>query len=130
MNGALAQKPGRAPEECGDETFFRLLDFGNATLSVRDSVNCTTYALRAGSVGGCGSLGYERDFLHLLSGANLLVNIVDGSRGFSGQSDTIGPDEKTEGVIRQKVGVTSDVHNFCYGSPFHAHDQSKRSYGR
>jgi len=75
-------------------------------------------------------LGYERDFLHLLSGANLLVNILDGPREFSVKSDTVRPDEKTKGVIRQKVGVTLDVHNFCYGSPFQDHNQSKRSYGR
>jgi hypothetical protein len=75
-------------------------------------------------------LGHESDFLHVLSGANLLINIVDGPREFSGKSGTVCPDEKTKGVIRQKVGVTLDVHNFCYGSPFHAHDQAKRSYGR
>jgi hypothetical protein len=81
-------------------------------------------------VGGCGSLGHESDFIHILSAANLLINILDGPREFSGKSGTVGPDEKTKGVIRQKVGVTLDVHNFCYGSPFQAHNQSKRTYGR
>jgi hypothetical protein len=75
-------------------------------------------------------LGHESGFLHVLSGENLLINILDGPREFSGKSGTVGPDEKTKGVIRQKVGVTLHVHNFCYGSPFQAHNQSKRSYGR
>jgi len=75
-------------------------------------------------------LGHEGDFLHVLLGANLLINILDGLHGFSGKSGTVGPGEKTKGVIRQKVGVTLDVHNFCYGSPFQALNQSKRSYGR
>jgi hypothetical protein len=99
-------------------------------LSVRDSVNCTTYALRARSVGGSGRLGHESDFLHVLSCANLLINIWDGPREFSGKSGTVGPGEKTKGVNRQKVGVILDVHNFCYESPFQAHNQSKQSYGR
>ena len=92
-------------EATDDEHISGVLDFGNATLSVRDSVSCTTYALRAGSVGGCGSLGHESDFLHVLSGANLLINIADGPRELSGKSGTVGPDEKTKGVIRQKVGA-------------------------
>ena len=75
-------------------------------------------------------MGHESDFLHVLSGANLLIYILDGLREFSGKSDTVGPDEKTKGVIRQKVVVTLDVHNFCNGSPFQAHNQSKRSYGQ
>ena len=81
-------------------------------------------------MGGRGSLGHESDFLHVISSANLLINVLDGPREFSGKSSTVGPDEKTKGVIRQKVGDTLDVHNFCYGSPFQAHNQSKRSYGR
>ena len=81
-------------------------------------------------MGGCGSLGHESDFLHVLSGANLVINNLDGPHEFLGKSGTVRPDEKNKGVIRQKVGVTSHVHNFCYGSPFHAQDQSKRSYGR
>ena len=75
-------------------------------------------------------MGHESDFLHVLSGANLLINISDGPRKFSGKSGTVGPDEKTKWVIRQKVGVILDVHNFCYGSSFQAHNQSNRSYGR
>ena len=75
-------------------------------------------------------MGHESDFLHVLSVANLQINILDGPREFSGKSGTVGPDEKTKGVIRQNVGVTLDVHNFCYGSPFKAHNQSKRPYGR
>jgi len=75
-------------------------------------------------------LGHESGFFHVLSGVNLVINILDGAREFSGKSATVGPDEKTKGDIRQKVGVTLDVHNFCYGSPFQAHNQSKRSYGR
>ena len=81
-------------------------------------------------MGGCGSLGHESDFLHVISGVNLLVNILDVPHEFSGKSGTVGPGEKTMGVIRQKVGVTLDVHNFCYGSLFQAHNQSNRSYGR
>ena len=81
-------------------------------------------------MGGCGSLGHESDFRHVISGVILLINILDGPREFSGKSGTVGPDEKTKGVIGQKVGVTLDVHNFCYGSPFRAHNQSKRTYGR
>ena len=81
-------------------------------------------------MGGCGRLWHESDILHVLSGENFLINILDGLLEFSGKSDTVCPDEKTKGVIRQKVGVTLDVHNFCYGSPFQAHNQSKPSYGR
>ena len=69
-------------------------------------------------MGGCGSLGHESDFLHVISSANLLINVLDRPREFSGKSGTVGPYEKTKGVIRHKVGVTLDVHNFCYGSPF------------
>jgi len=45
-------------------------------------------------------LGHERDFLHVLLGTNLLINILDGPRGFSGKSGTVGPGEKTKEVIR------------------------------
>ena len=48
-------------------------------------------------MGGCGSLGHERDFLHVLLGANLLIIILDGPREFSGISGTAGPDEKNQG---------------------------------
>jgi len=75
-------------------------------------------------------LGHESDFLHVISGVILLINILEGPREFSGKSVMVVPDEKTKGVIRQNVGVTLDVHNFCYGSPFQAHNQSKRTYGR
>jgi hypothetical protein len=75
-------------------------------------------------------LGHESDFLHVISGVILLINILEGPREFSGKSVTVVPGEKTKGDIRQKVGVTLDVHNFCYGSPFQAHNLSKRSYGR
>ena len=75
-------------------------------------------------------MGHESDFLHVITSANLLINVLDGPREFLGKSGTVGPDEKTKGVIRQKVGVTLDVHNFCYESLFQAHNQSKRSYGQ
>ena len=47
-------------------------------------------------MGGRGSLGYENDFLHVISGVNLLINILDGPREFSGKSGTAGPDEKNQ----------------------------------
>ena len=81
-------------------------------------------------MGGCGRLGHLSDFLHVDLGGNLLINILDGPRVFLGKSGTVGPDEKTKGVIRQKVGVTFDVHNICYRCQFQTHDQSKQSYGR
>ena len=56
-------------------------------------------------MGGCGSLGHESDFLHVISHANLLINILDSPYEFSEKSGTVGPDEKTIGVNRQKVGV-------------------------
>jgi len=56
-----------------------------------------TYAIRACRMGGCGSLGHESDFLHVISGANLLINILDGPCKFSGKSGTVGPDEKNKG---------------------------------
>ena len=70
-------------EAMDNEHISCVLDFGNATLSVHYSVNYTTYALRASSVGGCGSLGHQSDFLHVLSDANLLINNLNGPRVFS-----------------------------------------------
>ena len=74
-------------------------------------------------MGGCGNFEQESDFLHVYSHENLLINILDSPYEFSEKSGTVGPDEKTIGVNRQKVGVTLNVHNFCYGSPFQAHNQ-------
>jgi len=48
-------------------------------------------------MGGYGSLGHESDFLHVISGENLLINILDGLRKFSGKSGKVGPDEKNKG---------------------------------
>jgi hypothetical protein len=48
-------------------------------------------------MGGCGSLGHESDFLRVISGENLLINILDGPCKVSGKSDTVGPDEKNKG---------------------------------
>ena len=48
-------------------------------------------------------MGHESDFLHVLSGANLLINISDGPRKFSGKSGTVGPDEKTKGSFGKKL---------------------------
>ena len=56
-------------------------------------------------MGGCGSFEQESDFLHVISHENLLINILDSPCKFSEKSDTVGPDEKTIGVNRQKVGV-------------------------
>ena len=39
----------------------------------------------------------ESDFLHVISGENLLINILDGPCMFSGKSDTVVPDEKNKG---------------------------------
>ena len=44
-------------------------------------------------------MGHESDFHHVISGANLLINVLDGPREFSGKSGTVGPDEKTIGLI-------------------------------
>ena len=48
-------------------------------------------------MGGCGSLGYGSDILHVISGPNLLINILDSPRNFWGKSGTVGPDEKNKG---------------------------------
>ena len=48
-------------------------------------------------------MGHENDFLHVLSGANLLINILDGPREFSGKSGTVCPDEKTKGSFGKKL---------------------------
>ena len=48
-------------------------------------------------MGVCGGLGHEIDFLHVISGANILINILDGSWKDSGKSGTVGPDEKYKG---------------------------------
>ena len=48
-------------------------------------------------MGGFGSLGHESDFLHVISGENLLIDILDGPCMFSGQSGTVRPDEKNKG---------------------------------
>ena len=56
-----------------------------------------TYAIRACRIGGCDSLGHESDFLHVISGENLLINILDGPCKFSAKSGTVGPDEKNKG---------------------------------
>jgi len=56
-----------------------------------------TYAIRACRMGGCGILGRESDFLRVISGANLPINISDGPRKVSGKSGTVGPDEKNKG---------------------------------
>ena len=74
--------------------------------------------------------GTRAIFFTLFQVQTLLINILDGPREFLGKSCTVGPDEKTKRVIRQKFGVTLDVHNFGYGSPFQAHSQPKRTYGR
>ena len=60
------------------------------------------YEILAFLMGGCVSLGHESDFHHVISGANLLINISDGPCKVSGKSGTVGQ----------------------------AHDQSNRSYGR
>ena len=44
-------------------------------------------------------MGHESDLLHIISHANLLVNILEGPREFTGKSGTVGPDEKTIGLI-------------------------------
>ena len=56
-----------------------------------------TYGIRACRMGGCGSLGHESDFLHVVSGVKLIINILDGPRKFSEKSSTVGPDEKNKG---------------------------------
>ena len=43
------------------------------------------------SNGGCGSLGHESDFLHVILGANLLINILYVPCNVSGKSDMVGP---------------------------------------
>ena len=48
-------------------------------------------------MGGCGSLGHESDFLHVISGANLLINILDGLCKVLEKSGTVGPDEENKG---------------------------------
>ena len=48
-------------------------------------------------------MGLESDFLHVLSGANLLINIVDAPCEFSGKSGTVGPDDKTMGLFGKKL---------------------------
>ena len=45
-------------------------------------------------------MGHESDFHHVLSGANPLIDILNGPREFSGKSGTVGPGEKTKEVIR------------------------------
>ena len=55
------------------------------------------YAIRACRMGVCGSLGHESDFLRVISGANLPINILDGPCKVSGKSETAGPDEKNKG---------------------------------
>jgi hypothetical protein len=39
-------------------------------------------------MGGCGSFGLESDFLRVISGANLLINNLDGPCKVSGKSGT------------------------------------------
>ena len=80
-----------------DEYISGIQDVGNIVLSVRYSVNWMAYAIRACRMGGCGSLGHESDFLHVILGENLLINILDGPCKFSGKSGTVGPDEKNKG---------------------------------
>ena len=47
-------------------------------------------------MGGCGSVGQESDFIYVISGVNLLINILDGPPKFSGKSGAVGPDEKNQ----------------------------------
>ena len=56
-----------------------------------------TYAIQACRMGGCGSLGHQSDFLHVISGANLLIDIL------------YGPFWK-DSVIRPLFGKLIDVH--------------------
>src|SRR5581483_11148037 len=83
---------------------------------------------------GCSPLGHGRGFLPVISGGNLLINIVEGPRKFSGDFAT-----RFSGCFRTRLPKGTpfgawakfyDVHNFCYGSPFQAHKLSKRSYRR
>ena len=48
-------------------------------------------------MGVYGSLGHESDFVHVISGANIFINILDGPCKVSGKSGTVGPDEKYKG---------------------------------
>ena len=50
-------------------------------------------------------MGHESDFLHVLSGANLLINILDGPREFWGKSGTVGPDEKPKGFGKKLASL-------------------------
>ena len=54
-------------------------------------------------MGGCGRLWHESDFLHVLSGENFLINILDGLLEFSGKFGTVCPDEKTKGSFDKKL---------------------------
>ena len=50
-------------------------------------------------------MGHESDFLHVLSGENLLINILDGPREFWGKSGTVGPDEKPKGFDKKLASL-------------------------
>ena len=63
-------------------------------------------------------MGHETDFLHVLSGANLLINIVDGPREFSGKSGTVGPDEKPKGLFGKKLASLQTSITFATGVRF------------
>src|SRR5581483_10092772 len=83
---------------------------------------------------GCSRLGHGRGFFRVISGANLLINIMEGPRKFSCDFAT-----EFSGCFRTRLpkgtpfgawGKIYDVYNFCYGSPFQAHELPKRSYRR
>src|SRR5581483_58152 len=101
------------------------------TLSGHNPVNCST---RARLNTWMQSFRAWQGLFQFNSGANLLINIIEGPRKFSGDFAT-----EYSGCFWTRLPKGTpfgawakflDVHNFCYGSPFQAHKLSKRSYRR
>src|SRR5581483_3416281 len=110
---------------------FRICTQQYETLCGHNPVNCST---RARLNTWMQSFRVWQGIFQFNSGANLLINIIEGPRKFSCDFAT-----KYSGCFRTRLPKGTpfgawakiyDVHNFCYGIPFQAHELSKRSYQR